>query len=239
MRNRCCGCLRGLLRGYRKSIEVGGRPFVLAEEHSGLRRLATGELRNPVGFWDKMNALPPLERVKFEDGKAFLLASLPDVNMQCELKSRRAGLGSLGRPRYVALADLAGGKIARECKALAPSGAIWAGAAKDPGMLMYPQILSRAVRCLDPFVSLQGIWLVRRLAPDCSRIELAQLPAERDEQRLVEAMGFETGNIHLGSPDQIKQIMSHLKDLPKKWLTNACSAMADQVRADFDKFKDG
>jgi len=226
-----------ILDGYLKSLETGGAPFVLAEQHGGLRRLATGELRNPVAFWDKMAAMAPLKKVKFEEGKTTLLASLPVADMPCELKARRAGLGSLGHPRYVALADMCGGKIAREAKALAPSSALWVGLEKASTDLLYPQILQHSVRCLDPFVSFQGIWLVRRLAPDCSRIELTQLPAERDELRLAEAMGRETANIHLGSRDQILSVINHLENLPKKWLRKACATMADEVRTDFEKYK--
>ena len=60
-------------------------------------------------------------------------------------------------------------------------------------------ILERAVRVPDPFVHVFGRWLLRRLAPDCSRIEIDSLPAKRDEERLLYAMGWETANIHLGS----------------------------------------
>ena len=41
--------------------------------------------------------------------------------------------------------------------------------------------------------------MLRRLAPDCSRIELASLPATHDAVKLLFAMGFETANVHLGS----------------------------------------
>ena len=227
-----------LIAGYTKSLESGGSPFVLAEEHGGLRRLATGELRNPVSFWDKMNDLPAMRPEPMAEGVSALTQALPSPDMDHELKSRRAGLGSLGRPRYVALATWHGGKIAREAKALAPSGAVWAKATHSDATLLYPDILGQSVRCLDPFVRLNGIWLVRRLAPDCSRIELAQLPAERDELRLVEAMGRETGNIHLGSQDSTLDVLKHLGKLPKKWLKKACQTMSEEVRDDFKKYRE-
>lgn len=227
-----------LILGYTKSLESGGSPFVLAEEHSGLRRLATGELRNPVTFWGKMDSLPPMRPEAMKEGVTAVKQSLPDPELECELKSRRAGLGSLGRPRYVALATWCGGKIARESKALAPSGAIWAKATHATETLLYQKILKRSVRSLDPFVVLNGIWLVRRLAPDCSRIELAQLPAERDEMRLVEAMGRETANIHLGSDEATLDVLKHLGKLPKKWLKKACLTMSEKVRDDFKEYRE-
>ena len=56
-----------------------------------------------------------------------------------------------------------------------------------------------AIRARDPFVRFDKRWIVRRLAPDCSRIELSALPKGHDERRLLYAMGFETANVHLGS----------------------------------------
>ena len=64
--------------------------------------------------------------------------------------------------------------------------------------ILYQKILGTAVRVLDPWVQLCGSWIVRRLAPDCSRVELAALPKDRDEQKLLQAMGQETANVHVG-----------------------------------------
>src|SRR5277367_2846652 len=38
-----------------------GCPFVLGERHQWLRRIAEGVLREPVHFWQKMDALPTLK----------------------------------------------------------------------------------------------------------------------------------------------------------------------------------
>ncbi|TLY67517.1 MAG: hypothetical protein E6K35_04530 [Gammaproteobacteria bacterium] len=52
--------------------------------------------------------------------------------------------------------------------------------------------------------------LVNRLAPDCSRIELASLPRGHDESRLLWMMGRETANMHLGSLRQHRSIVADL-----------------------------
>ena len=105
-----------------------------------------------------------------------LLDALPERGLRMRVVHRIAGLGSLGRQRYVALADWRGAKIAREIKAKAPSACVWAGRLKQ-GVTDYPQqALKRAVRCPDPFLSVTDQWVVRRLSPDCSRIELSDLP---------------------------------------------------------------
>ena len=45
---------------------------------------------------------------------------------------------------------------------------------------LYRAILGKAVRCPDPYFAAQRRWIVRRLAPDCSRIELTDLPRDHD-----------------------------------------------------------
>jgi hypothetical protein len=97
-------------------------------------------------------------------------------------------------------------------------------------------LLESAVRCRDPYVRFRKRWLARRLAPDCSRIELAALPKKRDELRLLRAMGFETANVHLGSiaPKPLKQ---DLKRRGSGWLLRAARAMEKAVRADHDAYR--
>jgi hypothetical protein len=82
---------------------------------------------------------------------------------------------------------------------------------------------------------IQGRWIVRRLAPDCSRIDLESLPAGQDQGRLLTAVGAETANIHLGS-DKARKLLRYLKSLPKSWLKEATSEMVDVVRVDWRHF---
>jgi hypothetical protein len=73
---------------------------------------------------------------------------------------------------------------------------------------------------------------VRRLAPDCSRIELSALPAERDILRLLHAMGWETANVHLGTLSP-RVLLADLEKRPKAWLFQAARQMQKSVLADF------
>jgi hypothetical protein len=150
---------------------------------------------------------------------------------------RTAGLGSLGHARYVAIADWHGGRIAREAKALVPSSVCWAQDQKSPAEILYQTIINRAVRCPDPFVQLRGRWIVRRLAPLCSRVELASLRGPNTELRLLHAMGWETANIHLGTPSGRKAILHHLDKQKGKWLHHASEAMLEAIRADWNVWK--
>src|SRR5258707_10160294 len=42
--------------GYRDGLGVGGKAFVLAEDHQWLRLMALSKLRDPLKFWGKLNA---------------------------------------------------------------------------------------------------------------------------------------------------------------------------------------
>ncbi len=92
------------------------------------------------------------------------------------------------------------------------------------------------MRCCDPYVKLKGKWIVRRLAPDCSRIELSALPRERDEIRLLHAMGAETANIHLASHDA-RVILRDLKKRGNKWLASAASEMVRAITRDWEDWR--
>jgi hypothetical protein len=227
-----------ILNGYRAALEAGGRPIVLAEHHTALRQMATARLHDPEAYWAKLHALQEsTEPGPAAANKAFD-HMMPERGMRWRAAHRVAGLGSLGRQRFVALAEWRGGSVAREAKALAPSACVWAEKGKGTAPILYQEMLDAAIRCRDPFVRLQKRWIVRRLAPDCSRIELSALPKERDEMRLLNAVGWETANCHLGT-GKAKALLADLKKRPAGWLLKAARAMEKAVLEDFKEYKMG
>jgi hypothetical protein len=229
-----------LLEGYRESLRCGGMPFVLGEHHEWLRQIAESKLRDPVHFWAKMDALPSVKGVVPVSAIDALEHLMPARDLLYRVARRVAGLGSLGHARYVAIADWHGGRIAREAKALVSSACYWAKDHQGPPEILYQAIISQAVRCLDPFVQLRGRWIVRRLSPHCSRIELASLRAPGKELRLLRSMGWETANIHLGTKTARKSILNHMQKQKAKWLHRAAEEMVGAVREDWKTWrKDG
>jgi hypothetical protein len=229
--NRKDAC-NAVLEGYQRSLAAGGRPFVLAEEHPALREMARHRLKEPEKFWAKLDSLTPIKGKIPNSAKKAIARMLPQPDLPHAFVHRVAGLGSLGRQRFVAIAMWRGGKIAREAKALAPSACVFAKSGKITNRILYQQILDKSIRCPDPWVRLRGRWIVRRLAPDCSRIELSALPEERDEIKLLQSMGYETANIHLGTV-KARDILKDLKKRPAGWLYNAARQMVDMVAADW------
>ena len=222
--------------GYLEGLRAGGRPFVLSEQHAWLREIATNSLRDPVKFWKKMAALPLVkERVPSEVTTA-LERVMPEAGLSYGLRRRVSGLGSLGRPRVVALAEWRGGKVAREAKRLIASAGLWARGQKPDGTLLYQSMLEQSVRCRDPFVGMEGSWLLRRLSPYCSRIEVTSLPRKRDEGKLLYAMGWETANVHLGDQSQIKTVQRDLSKRKSAWLRKAAKAMIKATIIDWKEW---
>jgi hypothetical protein len=226
-----------ILDGYQTNLHQGGKPFLLGENHGWLRNMAEGELRDPVVFWKKMDALPTLRKKAPVSAIEAIDHLMPARDLRYRVAHRVAGLGSLGHERYVAIADWCGAKIAREAKALAPSACHWAENEKGPAEILYQTLLSHSVRCPDPFVQLRGRWIVRRLSPHCSRIELRQIKVQGVERRLLHAMGWETANIHLGTRSSAKAILRHLQKQKGRWLHAASEDMLSAVQEDWKAWK--
>jgi len=222
-----------ILNGYTRTIREGGSPFVLGEQHRWLRDIAESELRDPVHFWAKMDTLAPVKGYIPASAIEALEHLLPERGLKYKLVRRVAGLGSLGHQRLVAICDWRGGRIAREAKSLVPSSCYWAHDSDGPAEIQYQTAISCAVRCPDPFVQLRGHWIVRRLSPDCSRIELSALPATREELKLLEAMGSETANIHLGTGGAAHRIARHLSKQEAGWLSSAVKVGMKAVTDDW------
>jgi uncharacterized protein DUF2252 len=222
-----------ILTGYREGLKAGGRPFVLAERHQWLRDIATGKLRDSAGFWRTIKRLPPVKGAIPPSARAALERLMPEPGLPYSIRRRVSGVGSLGRPRYVAVADWYGGKIVREAKALVPSACVWAHDGNGTDTILYQSLLDHAVRCRDPLVHVEGGWIVRRLSPSCSRIELASLPKKRDEARLLYAMGWETANIHLGSRKMHKVLRRDLAKRKADWLRVAAKTMTKATLSDW------
>jgi hypothetical protein len=227
-----------IVEGYRSAMAESGMPFVLGEKQQWLRKIAESELRDPVHFWEKMDALPTVKGDVPESAIDAIEHLMPAHELAYRLTHRVAGLGSLGHARYVAIAEWKGGRIAREAKALVSSAYYWAAKNGGSPEILYQTIASRAVRCPDPFVQLRGRWIVRRLSPHCSRVELSTLKAESTEIRLLHAMGSETANIHLGTPTARKPILAHMKKQKDRWLHAATEAMVEATRDDWRVWKE-
>jgi hypothetical protein len=223
-----------VLEGYSESLDSGGNPFILEENHPALRAMALGAEREPNHFWSKLINLPPVTPPKRV--QRLLERSLPDRTEGVAFSRRIAGVGSLGRPRYVAAAPCNGGFVAREVKAWLPSAWGWAnGRPREHAYAV--RLFKRAVRQPDPYYSVEEDWVVRRIGPHCGRIELTEIPKKRDERHLLKAMGYETANLHLATSGQRKNVLRDLTKRKPDWLLEAAKALATATEQEWLNFR--
>ncbi len=188
-------------------------------------------------FWDKLDQLPDIDHEVPAEARIALEATFPAKGLAYRVKRRQAGVGSLGRPRYTALAEWQGDRIARETKPLLPSAALWIKKKHKGEEIYYEEILARAVRGLDPVVKVYSGWVVRRLAPHSLRIELSELGPERDEKHMLRSMGWETGNIHLGTPTAVQDVLNDLNVRKRDWLKKSAIKMTQVTVKDWELWK--
>ena len=226
--------------GYRAGIERGGEPFVLMESHPKLRRMAIQDLRQPAPFWERLEAKStPLKRDPPDSVRKAISKILPKgAKPEYRVLKAPKGLGSLGRQRYLALIEWQGGRMAREAKTVVASACLWAeGKDAGEGNPWLEKTVRSAVRCADPYYQVRRGWLVRRLAPDCSRIDIDELVHHEDIASLLYCMGQETANIHLGAPKGRRRIRESWAHLPSDWLEKASHLMLKLSLKDWNRFR--
>jgi hypothetical protein len=230
------GC-DAILEGYVRSLKSGGRPVVLAEREQKLGKLGVDSFKPPTDFWDKLNHLQPVRQELAPDVRRALEKTLPDPQMEYKVVRRQAGLGSLGQQRFVAIGEWRGGYVAREAKAVLPSACVWVRGEVGHGQSNYEDAISSAVRSPDPFQVIQGSWLVRRLSPDSNPIDIQTLPKHSDEKMILQAMGAEAANVHLGTKRQAAHILNDLRKREANWLRDSAHHMAAAVEKDWKRYK--
>ena len=228
---------QSILDGYRESLETGGGPFVVGREHVWLRTLARKKKNgDPVQYWKDLEDQDDITRKTPPEVLALLESALPKNSTTTKIIHRQAGLGSLGRRRFTALALWREANVAREAKELTVSA--WRWYLQDPTTeIHYRTAVEKAVRVPDPFLKLHKHWVIRRLAPDCSKLELGPSLDRNTARQLLHAMGWETANIHLGTKNAKTAILKDLRKRPRKWLNDAVQRMASSVQKDWKTWR--
>jgi hypothetical protein len=222
-----------LLNGYQEGL-AQPQPTLLDEGETWLRPYAADTEEKSRKFWkevaDYPQAKPPR---KIADA---LKASLPKDAKNIRFRSRVAGGGSLGRPRYVAVAFWRGGHVLREAKALVPSAWTWANGGKSAAS-HFLALANGQYRAPDPFLDAHDKFIFRRIAADSRKIELVDLGGSKIKVNILRAMGFDLGSIHAAGAPGARTLQADLKKRPGGWLNAAARTAAAAVQRDYDKWR--
>jgi len=218
-----------VLEGYRAGL-ADPRP-VLLDQHAGwLRSFANPTERSSIDFWREVDACPEADPPRAVQGA--LARSLPDESRIVRFASQTKGGGSLGRPRFLAIAEWNGGRVVREAKAYVPSAWIWAHRKKEPREPWFIDLARGSFRSPDPFSRAEAGFVIRRVAPDARKIELADVAARTPSGRFLAAMAADLAAVHAADP-RSPRILDDLGARTGPWLLRAVKAAMDHTTRDY------
>jgi uncharacterized protein (DUF2252 family) len=221
-----------ILMGYAAGL-TEPRPFILERDHKWLRKAVVLPEPERAAYWTKF-ATPKTRSIPARYHQA-LAAALPPPAEAFETFPRTAGVGSLGRPRFVARAQWSGGPVLREVKAVVVSA--WAlGHGGDPA-IRAGDVAEGRFRAVDPHYRVADGLVVRRLSPNSRKIEATDSREDLLSRDMLTAMGWELANCHAGDRDRAPALAAHLRRQPPDWLRDHAKAAARQIEADQADFR--
>jgi hypothetical protein len=218
-----------ILDGYRRGL-ADPRAALLDQRADWLRSFANPTARSNRSFWRTIDACPdarPPSAVR-----RALMRRLPDDCRFVRFASLTRGVGSLGKPRFIAIADWNGGIVVREAKAVVPSAWIWAHDKKESRDPWFVDLARGSFRSPDPLLGTEAGFVIRRLAPDARKIELTDVPGPQLSARLLAAMGADLAAVHAADPRSPK-IAQDLEARAGGWLLRAARAASEHTERDF------
>jgi hypothetical protein len=222
-----------ILAGYREGL-ANPEPVVLERSQARLRRallLTDSERRK---FWTKLDELDCASpRPRFRKA---LAAALPSPSLARDFRSRQAGTGSLGRPRYVVVGHWLGGPVVREAKAVVHSA--WSRCHRSDDRTLHINTIAHGLgRAPDPhYHEVAGI-VVRRLSPSNRKIEVEHNLAVLLSPRVLKLMGRDIGNCHAGDKRRVAAVREHVEQQEAEWLRLCAAQAVARIEADFAAFK--
>ena len=217
-----------LLRGYVRGLE-NPHPIILDQDYAWLRRLVIVPNRERQHFWDKINNLNPMKQPPPPRYIRIIADAMPDPKLKTEYAPRVAGAGSLGRPRFVGVAQWQGAPIVREAKAALPSAWTRVKGRGGRGLRCY-EIATGKYRAPDPWYALSDDVVVRRLSPNNRKLDAEGHPLELTNRKMLRAMARDLASIHLGVTDASQTIGKDMRKRGAGWLSDAVKRAAAFVR---------
>lgn len=224
-----------ILKGYRQGL-AAPQPIVLDRDHMWLRELVVVPDADRTEFWAdfaKLEDKPAPARYR----KA-IEAAMPVPKLVITTARRSAGAGSLGRPRWVGLADWRGAPVIREAKALVVSA--WDRAhRRKAAKIRVAELIDGRFRAIDPWNRIDGQLVMRRLSPNNRKLEAETNQAAFFTSDMLHMMGFELANVHLAKVKRGVAICGDLDKRKRGWLAASARTATAAVAQDFKDWKAG
>jgi hypothetical protein len=225
----CAAILKGYLRGL-----SAPHPLILDRDLGWLRDLVVVPEKERAKFWKKIDGAKP-EPAPARYRRA-IAAAMPEARLAVRTARRTAGSGSLGRPRWIGVADWRGAPLVREAKAVLPSA--WNRARGHARAdIRCGEIAAGRFRATDPWFRVANGIAVRRLSPNNRKIEADDDGAALLSPPMLEAMGFDLAAVHLGTADRSAAIRQDLGRRRSGWLLAAARRMAAAVEREHADWK--
>jgi hypothetical protein len=219
-----------ILRGYERGL-ADPRPVVLDHRFGWLRRLVVVPNKERQQFWEKMSALKPAKTPPPGRYVRSIKDGMPEPKLRITFARRTAGAGSLGRPRYVGLAEWRGAPVVREAKAALPSA--WTRVrGRGAKTLCCYKIATGMYRAPDPWYALTDNVVVRRLSPNNRKLDAETHPLELMDKKMLRAMARDLAAVHLGLVDARAAIRRDLRKRKAGWFADAVKRAATFVRGE-------
>jgi uncharacterized protein (DUF2252 family) len=227
-----CGAI---LQGYRQGLRAP-KPISLDRDYTWLAKVVRVGARERAKFWKKIaDARSKTAPKRYRDA---LAKAMPVPGLSIRTAQRSAGAGSLGRPRWIGVADWRGSPVVREAKALAMSA--WAHVhAPKAHKIRAGEIANGRFHSLDPWYGIEKGLVVRRLSPNNRKIEAESGGHELFSDDMLQLMGFELANVHLGVADRRSAITRDLGRRKRGWLAEAAKRAAKACTRDFNDWRAG
>lgn len=224
-----------VLEGYRQGLRAP-TPIVLDRDWAWLREQLVVSDKQRAKFWSKIAAArhapaPAHYRLALAD-------AMPQARLDMWTARRTAGTGSLGRPRWIGVADWHGAPVVRELKVVFASA--WTlEQGRGSRAIFCGKIADGRHRAKDPWYRLQDNVILRRLSPNNRKIEAEKEGVSLLTPDILRTMGHELANVHLGTANCSEAILRDLEARKGDWLRDNAKSAAAAVTRDFEEWKPG
>lgn len=223
-----------ILQGYRSGLKQPG-PALLDDQEIWIRDYVKCSDDSRRKFWKEVENLKTADPEPLI--RKLLVASLPDKAREKAFFRRRAGGGSLGRPRFVVVATWRGGRVVREAKALVTSAWDWTHG-KTPRRHKFLDLSIGTYRAPDPYLHVAPDaagtnFVFRRLSADSRKINLHDDAAGLKYDQL-RAMGADLASIHAATTGAAAAIAADFKARRDDWLHENARVAKEATEKDFE-----